>query len=118
MITDYIDILISDIEMPRLDGYTLTKYVKDDPELNNLPIILFSSLITDELRHRGDSVGADDQISKPEFIMLAQRAINLIEKRTLLTYAQCGTNSGETVRTALCCPFLCSGEKENRWKNP
>ncbi len=79
-ITDYIDILISDIEMPRLDGYTLTKYVKDDPDLNDLPIILFSSLITNELRHRGESVGADDQISKPEFVMLAQRAINLIEK--------------------------------------
>lgn len=79
-ITDYIDILISDIEMPRLDGYTLTKYVKDDPELSHLPVILFSSLITDDLRHRGESVGANDQISKPEFIMLAQRAINLIEK--------------------------------------
>ena len=34
-LTDYIDILISDIEMPRLDGYTLTKYIKDDPELSN-----------------------------------------------------------------------------------
>lgn len=79
-LTDYIDILISDIEMPRLDGYTLTKYIKDDPELNNLPVILFSSLITNELRHRGESVGADDQISKPEFVMLAERAINLIEK--------------------------------------
>ena len=42
-------------------------------------MVLFSSLITDALRHRGESVGADDQISKPNFAELAGRAIRLIE---------------------------------------
>lgn len=77
-VLDYFDILISDIEMPKMDGYTLTKQVKDDPTLNNIPVILFSSLISEELRHKGDSVGADDQVSKPEFASLATRATRLI----------------------------------------
>jgi two-component system chemotaxis response regulator CheV len=48
--------------------------------LKRLPVILFSSLITDRLRHKGLSVGADDQIAKPEITYVAQRSIALIEK--------------------------------------
>lgn len=44
-------------------------------------MVLFSSLITDKLRHKGVSVGADDQISKPEVTHLAQRALALIKAR-------------------------------------
>jgi two-component system chemotaxis response regulator CheV len=44
-------------------------------------VILFSSIITDKLRHKGESVGADDQCSKPEITQLALRAANLIEGR-------------------------------------
>ena len=75
------DIVISDIEMPRLDGYTLTRRIRETPALANLPVVLFSSLITDELRHKGQSVGADAQISKPQFGDLARMAMELIEKR-------------------------------------
>ena len=80
-IRDYIHIVISDIEMPSVDGLNLTKRIKDDPELNILPVILFSSLITDKTRHKGESVGADDQISKPEVGELAIRAKKLIEEK-------------------------------------
>lgn len=80
-ITDYVQVIISDIEMPMMDGHSLTKRVKEDPVLRDLPVILFSSLITDKLRHKGESVGADDQISKPEITQLAIRAANLIEGR-------------------------------------
>ena len=79
-INDYVQVLVSDIEMPSMDGHNLTKRVKDDPVLKTLPVLLFSSLITDKLRHKGESVGADDQISKPEVTQLAQRAYALIEK--------------------------------------
>jgi len=77
-LTEYVDILVSDIEMPVMDGHNLTKRVKDDPVLKQLPVILFSSLITDRLRHKGESVGADDQISKPNITDLTKRAFELI----------------------------------------
>lgn len=63
---DYVDIMITDIEMPNMDGHTLTRKVKEDPVLSELPVIIFSSLITDDLKHKGDSVKADAQMSKPE----------------------------------------------------
>jgi two-component system chemotaxis response regulator CheV len=80
-ITDYVQVLVSDIEMPMMDGHHLCKRVKEDPVLRDLPVILFSSLITDKLRHRGETVGADDQVSKPEITYLARRAAALIEAR-------------------------------------
>ncbi len=58
--------LITDIEMPQLDGHTLTRKIKEDPVMKKLPVIIFSSLITGDLRHKGESVGADAQLSKPE----------------------------------------------------
>jgi two-component system chemotaxis response regulator CheV len=79
-IYDYIDIVISDIEMPRMDGYSLCQSVKQDQVLKALPVVLFSSLINDKLIHKGKSVGADEQITKPEAANLAQRAGQLIEQ--------------------------------------
>jgi len=76
-----VDIVVSDIEMPVMDGHNLTKRIKDDPVLKELPVILFSSLITDRLRHKGESVGADDQVSKPDITSLTNRAYELIEAR-------------------------------------
>jgi len=64
-ITDYVDIVLTDIEMPEMDGYSLCAKIKGDPELKVLPVVLFSSLITDKLIHKGQSVGADKQLAKP-----------------------------------------------------
>ena len=75
---DFVHIVISDIEMPTIDGLNLTKRIKSDPALQGLPVILFSSLVTDRLRHKGEAVGADDQISKPEVDQLAERSEKLI----------------------------------------
>jgi two-component system chemotaxis response regulator CheV len=80
-VTDYVQVVISDIEMPNMDGHNLTKRIKDDPMLRELPVILFSSIITDKLRHKGEAVGADDQISKPEITHVARRAVDLIKSR-------------------------------------
>ncbi|OGR34345.1 MAG: chemotaxis protein CheV [Desulfovibrionales bacterium GWA2_65_9] len=79
-LVEYLDIMVSDIEMPIMDGHNLTKRVKEDPFLKEMPVILFSSLITDRLRHKGESVGADDQISKPNITELTTRAFELIAK--------------------------------------
>jgi len=61
-----VHVLITDIEMPQMDGHTLTRKVKEHAILTKLPVIIFSSLITGDLKHKGDSVGADAQLSKPE----------------------------------------------------
>ena len=73
-----VNLLISDIEMPMLDGYTLTRRIKEDEVLGSLPIILFSSLITDELYKKGEQVGADAQISKPSIKTLVGTIDNLL----------------------------------------
>ncbi len=80
-ITDFVQVVVSDIEMPMMDGHNLTKQIKEDKFLSVLPVILFSSLITDKLRHKGETVGADDQVSKPEVTYLARRALALIQER-------------------------------------
>ena len=72
-------ILITDIEMPQMDGLTLTRKIKEDPILKKLPVVIFSSLITDELRHKGESVGADAQLSKPEVEQLVDVVDKLLE---------------------------------------
>ncbi|MBU1003339.1 MAG: chemotaxis protein [Proteobacteria bacterium] len=78
---DYVNVLVTDIEMPMMDGHNLTKRVREDAFLKDIPIIMFSSLITDRLRHKGDAVGADEQVSKPEVSRLAIRAKELIQER-------------------------------------
>jgi len=78
--TEDVQILITDIEMPQLDGLTLTRKIKENPYLNKLPVIIFSSLITGDLRHKGDSVGADGQLSKPEVGQLVTMVDDIIEK--------------------------------------
>ncbi|MGJ3521531.1 chemotaxis protein [Nitratidesulfovibrio sp. D1] len=79
-IYDYVDLVVSDIEMPEMDGHNLTRRIKEDQVLQKLPVVLFSSLITDALRHKGAAVGADDQISKPDLPGLTGRVRGLIER--------------------------------------
>ena len=69
-ISEHVQFVITDIEMPQMDGHHLTKKIKTHPVLSKLPVAIFSSLITDDLRHKGDQVGAVDQISKPEIAEL------------------------------------------------
>lgn len=80
-ITSLLDAVISDVEMPRMDGYTLTRNIKADSELAKLPVVLFSSLISPSLLHKGESVGADAQITKPEFGGLTTQVRAIIEKK-------------------------------------
>ncbi|WP_298839232.1 chemotaxis protein [Clostridium sp.] len=68
-----VQVLITDIEMPQMDGHTLTRKIKEHVILRKLPVILFSSLITSDLKHKGDAVGADAQLSKPEIAELVSR---------------------------------------------
>jgi two-component system chemotaxis response regulator CheV len=58
--------VISDIEMPQMDGHTLTRNIKSDKELKSIPVFLFSSLIHENVRGRGDSAGADGQFARSQ----------------------------------------------------
>jgi two-component system chemotaxis response regulator CheV len=71
-LTKSVDLVITDIEMPMMDGLALTKQIKEHSVLSKLPVVIFSSLITDDLRHKGKTVGADAQVSKPEIGELIQ----------------------------------------------
>jgi len=61
------DALVSDIEMPNLDGLSLTAKIRQDARHKDLPIILVTSLASDEDRRRGIEVGADAYITKSAF---------------------------------------------------
>ena len=76
---DKVCCIVTDIEMPQMDGHRLTKLIKADPVLKSLPIIIFSSLIDDEMYSKGLELGADAQISKPEIGNLVGIIDNLVD---------------------------------------
>ena len=65
--------VVSDIEMPCMDGLHLCSRIRANAKLKDLPVILFSSMINAGLRRKGESVGATDQITKPEIAQLVMR---------------------------------------------
>ena len=73
-----LDIVISDIEMPQMDGHHLTKLIKESDQFCHIPVVIFSSLINEEMRRKGESLGADAQLSKPEIGQLVAALDNLI----------------------------------------
>ena len=75
------DLIISDVEMPCMDGLHLTRNVKEDPQLRNIPVLLFSSILTPDNHKKGVAVGADMQITKPEIHRVVKVADELIMNR-------------------------------------
>ncbi|MFG6340402.1 MAG: chemotaxis protein [Lachnospiraceae bacterium] len=63
---DHVQCIITDIEMPIMDGHRLTKLVKSDDETRDIPIVIFSSLVNDDMKRKGEALGANAQLSKPE----------------------------------------------------
>ncbi len=63
---DHVRCIITDIEMPEMDGHRLTKLVKSDEATADIPVIIFSSLVNEEMKKKGEALGADAQLSKPE----------------------------------------------------
>lgn len=79
-LTDFVNLIISDIEMPEMDGHALTRRIKEDPRFKTLPVILFSSLISDVVFEKGRAAGADAQLSKPDLPELAIRSEKIIKQ--------------------------------------
>ena len=72
------DLIISDVEMPQVDGFHLTKRIKQHPALRHIPVLLYSSIITPDNFKKGQAVGADSQIAKPELKRIVALADELI----------------------------------------
>ena len=75
---EHVQCLITDIEMPIMDGHRLTKLVKSDDATKDIPVIIFSSLVNEEMKRKGESLGADAQLSKPEIGNLVRTVDNLV----------------------------------------
>ncbi|MBP3617088.1 MAG: chemotaxis protein CheV [Lachnospiraceae bacterium] len=67
-----VKLVITDIEMPQMDGHRLTKLIKDSSAFSHIPVVIFSSLVNDEMRRKGEALGADAQLSKPEIGYLVE----------------------------------------------
>lgn len=80
-VTSLVQLVISDIEMPQMDGHTLTIKIRETAGLQKLPVILFSSLITEAIHARGIKVGADRQVSKPDLGTLNSIVRDLIAEK-------------------------------------
>ena len=74
----HVKCIITDIEMPLMDGHRLTQLVKEDSETRHIPVIIFSSLVNDEMRRKGEALGADAQLSKPEIGNLVRMVDSLV----------------------------------------
>lgn len=66
ILKEHVQCLITDIEMPIMDGHRLTRLVKEDDDTKDIPVIIFSSLVNQEMMKKGEALGADAQLSKPE----------------------------------------------------
>jgi len=73
-----VNLIITDIEMPQMDGHHLISRVKETQRLSEIPVVIFSSLITRDLFHKGEAVGASAQVSKPEIVNLVKKIDELI----------------------------------------
>ncbi|MBQ3030348.1 MAG: chemotaxis protein CheV [Agathobacter sp.] len=75
---DDVQCIITDIEMPQMDGHRLTKLCKSDDLIKKIPLVIFSSLVNEEMRRKGEMLGADAQLTKPEIGMLVDAIDRLI----------------------------------------
>lgn len=79
-VRDKVHCIITDIEMPLMDGHRLTKLAKSDDVIKQIPLIIFSSLVNEEMRRKGEQLGADAQLTKPEIGQLVDAIDELIDR--------------------------------------
>jgi chemosensory pili system protein ChpA (sensor histidine kinase/response regulator) len=66
MLSEHVpDIILLDIEMPRMDGYEVAAHVRSDPRLRDVPIIMITSRVGEKHRARAIELGVDDYLGKP-----------------------------------------------------
>jgi len=73
-----LNLVISDIEMPKMDGLTLCRQVKESMGMKELKVIMFSSLINEQMALKCDQVGADGYVTKPQIPELVDMVDHLV----------------------------------------
>ncbi|MCK9202363.1 MAG: chemotaxis protein [Gallionella sp.] len=77
-LTDTFQVILTDVEMPEMDGYMLTRKIKADKRFNGIPVLMHSSLSSDSNQMLGKSVGVDEYVPKFEPQKLAQTLTRLL----------------------------------------
>ena len=75
-------VVVSDIEMPQMDGLHLCKKIKSNAATSGVIVVLYSSLITADTKHKGEEVGADEQFNKPDLVSVVQAVDRLLKGKT------------------------------------
>lgn len=95
------DLVVSDVMMPGMNGFELTKRLKNKFETCHIPVILLTALSTDDKVLEGTESGADAYITKPfSPQLLVARIFQLLDQRERLKQKFC--KEGQTVRSAMC----------------
>ena len=82
ILSNEIDLIVSDVMMPVMDGHELTRRIKNDPNMSHLPIILLTAKTQEEDRQEALTIGADDYVTKPfKMSDLELRINNIVENR-------------------------------------
>lgn len=79
-LNEHVQCVITDIEMPLMDGHRLTKLIKSDSATKDIPVVIFSSLVNEEMKRKGEALGADAQLSKPEIGNLVKIIDDLVKR--------------------------------------
>jgi two-component system chemotaxis response regulator CheV len=101
-VRDFVQVILTDVEMPEMDGYLLTRSVKGDPRFNGIPVLMHSSLSSDSNKQLGQSVGVDEYIPKFEPQRLSEALIRLLVGKLPETHGSAvpAMSSGAVVSTA------------------
>lgn len=118
---DPIDLIVSDIRMPRMDGMTLLKKVRADDNLFDIPFILLTAISSVEKQVQGLRFGADDYLPKPfSPTVLVARCLSLIQQRDKLrtAYTQKGEHEASSSKLQVNSPRLISKQPESSPSDP
>lgn len=77
-ISTLLNLIITDIEMPRMDGLHLTALIRKESTLNDVPVVIFSSLASEDNKARWKDLGASDILTKPDLPNLVEKADSLV----------------------------------------
>jgi len=80
-LADQVHVIMVDAEMPEMDGYVLTRHIKDDPRFAGIPVVMHSSLSTDANMSMGRSVGVDAYVAKFDAAVLSDTLRPLLERQ-------------------------------------